>query len=189
MERSARFMPLYVLLAPPGIFSGHPWPSTRHKTTDRRDERDKQHFQVIKKDGINDHGQLEWDIRESDVGLAPENVPNFHVFLGPSGRPVVGSRGLFLENGAKLRGCVHLHLLQHANHTIQLLGFPIKIITRATRCHPDHTNTGCQALGEPLPHSAHLRQHSKVCKVIKFIEEFSSKYELFETIARKNAQH
>lgn len=126
-------MPLYVLLASPGIFSGHPWPSTRHKTTDRRDERDKQHFQVIKKDGINHHGQLEWDIRESDVGLAPENVPNFHVFLGPSGRPVVGSTGLFLEDGAKLRGCVHLHLLQHANHTIPLLSFLIKIITRTTR--------------------------------------------------------
>ncbi|KAH6991509.1 hypothetical protein BKA56DRAFT_611042 [Ilyonectria sp. MPI-CAGE-AT-0026] len=110
-----------IICASLGKFNGHPWPSTRHKTADRRDERDKRHFQVIKKDCINHRDQWDRDIGKSDVGLAPENLPNFHVFLDPSGRPVVGSTGLFFENNAKLSGCVHLHLLQQAHYTIPLL--------------------------------------------------------------------
>ncbi|KPM40130.1 putative sterigmatocystin biosynthesis monooxygenase stcW [Neonectria ditissima] len=61
----------------------------------------KQHFPVIGKDGINLQDQWSNDIPESYVGLAPENMPNFFIFLGPNGGPDVGSTVPFLENGAK----------------------------------------------------------------------------------------
>lgn len=61
----------------------------------------RQHFPVIGKNGVNLQHQWDNDIPESYVGLAPENMPNFFVFLGPNGGPGVGSTVPFLENGAK----------------------------------------------------------------------------------------
>ncbi|UPK95264.1 hypothetical protein LCI18_006199 [Fusarium solani-melongenae] len=61
----------------------------------------RQHFPVIGKNGVNLQHQWDNDIPESYVGLVPENMPNFFVFLGPNGGPGVGSTVPFLENGAK----------------------------------------------------------------------------------------
>ncbi|KAH7350443.1 hypothetical protein BKA66DRAFT_563373 [Pyrenochaeta sp. MPI-SDFR-AT-0127] len=61
----------------------------------------KQHFPIIGRNGINLQDQWEEDIPESYVGLAPENMPNFYIFLGPNGGPGVGSTVPFLENGAR----------------------------------------------------------------------------------------
>jgi cation diffusion facilitator CzcD-associated flavoprotein CzcO len=66
-----------------------------------RAKRYRQHFPVIGKNGINLQEQWDNDIPESYVGLAPENMPNFYVFLGPNGGPGVGSTVPFLENGAR----------------------------------------------------------------------------------------
>lgn len=60
----------------------------------------KVHFPVI------GHGkaslQEQWDvIPEAYLSIAPENMPNYFLFLGPNGGPGLGSAVPFLENEAK----------------------------------------------------------------------------------------
>ncbi|RVX74091.1 hypothetical protein B0A52_01923 [Exophiala mesophila] len=61
----------------------------------------KQHFPIFGKKGINLQDQWENDIPESYMGLAPANMPNYFIFLGPNGGPGIGSTVPFLENGAR----------------------------------------------------------------------------------------
>lgn len=61
----------------------------------------KQHFPIFGKNGINLEDQWEKDIPESYMGLAPANMPNYFIFLGPNGGPGIGSTVPFLENGAR----------------------------------------------------------------------------------------
>lgn len=60
----------------------------------------KVHFPVIGKDKASLREQWE-EIPEAYLSMAPENMPNYFLFLGPNGGPGLGSAVPFLENEAK----------------------------------------------------------------------------------------
>ncbi|OAG44504.1 hypothetical protein AYO21_01500 [Fonsecaea monophora] len=60
----------------------------------------KVHFPVVGKGGAQLRDQWD-DIPEAYLSMAPENMPNYFIFLGPNGGPGLGSAVPFLENEAK----------------------------------------------------------------------------------------
>lgn len=60
----------------------------------------KQTFPVYGMNGVNLQDVWNNGIPEAYLAMAPEDMPNYYLFLGPNGGPGVGSTVPFLENQA-----------------------------------------------------------------------------------------